>query len=53
MAWSYDKFKVSSGTSAADKKRKELESQKPSNFQYADYVESDTVTQAKNQLNSL
>ena len=53
MAWSYDKFKVGSATSAAEKKRKELESQKPSDFQYADYVESDSVTQAKNQLNSL
>jgi len=53
MAWSYQDFKVGSATSAADKKRKELESQKPSDFQYADYVESDSVTQAKNQLNSL
>ena len=53
MAWSYDKFKGSNDLSAADKKRKEIESQKPSGFNYADYVESDTVKQAKNQLNSL
>lgn len=53
MAWSYDKFKVSSGTSAADKKRQELEAKQPGDFTYKDYAESDTVTQAKNALSTL
>lgn len=48
--WTYDDFEVSDSTKSADEKRQNLESQKPGDFTYNDYVESDIVTQAKNML---
>lgn len=41
-----NKLKVSDETAAADKTRQELNSQKPSDFTYADYEENDIVKQA-------
>ena len=48
--FSYDDFKVSEGTAAADKKRQELASQKPGEFTYDEYVKSDIVKQAEAML---
>ena len=45
--WSYEDFKVSDAAAAADKKRQELESQKPGDFTYDEYVKSDVVKQAE------
>lgn len=45
--WSYDPFKVSDSTAAADKKRQELEAQKPGDFTYGAYEKSDIVKQAE------
>lgn len=45
--WSYEEFQASQETTAADKKRQELESQKPGEFTYGAYVESDAVRQAE------
>ena len=44
---SYDPFKVSDSTAAADQKRQDLASQKPSDFSYDAYQKSDLVTQAE------
>lgn len=44
---SYDPFKVSESTAAADQKRQDLASQKPSDFSYDAYQKSDLVTQAE------
>ena len=45
--WSYDSFKVSSDTAAADQKRQQVEAQKPGAFSYADYEKGDGVKQAE------
>ncbi len=45
--WSYDPFKVSDSTAAADKQRQDLASQKPGDFSYGDYEKSDIVKQAE------
>ena len=45
--WSYDPFKVSDSTAAADKKRQELAAQKPGDFSYDAYEKSDIVKQAE------
>lgn len=45
--WSYDPFKVSDSTAAADKKRQELAAQKPGDFTYDAYEKSDIVKQAE------
>ena len=45
--WSYDPFKVSDSTAAADKKRQELEASKPGDFTYDAYEKSDIVKQAE------
>ena len=49
-SYNYDDFKVSDSTAAADQKRQELASQKPSDFTYNDYAKSDTVKQAESML---
>lgn len=46
-SWSYDPFKVSSSTSAADKNRQNVASQKPGDFSYGAYEKSDAVKQAE------
>lgn len=45
--WSYDPFKVSDSTAAADKNRQEVASQKPGDFTYGSYEKSDVVKQAE------
>ena len=45
--WSYDPFKVSSATAAADKQRQQLAAQKPGDFSYGDYTQSEAVAQAQ------
>ena len=45
--WSYDPFKVSDSTAAADKKRQDLAAQKPGDFTYDAYEKSDIVKQAE------
>ena len=45
--WSYDDFKVSDSTAAADQKRQDVASQKPGNFSYSAYEKSDIVKQAE------
>ena len=47
QSWSYDDFKVSDATAAADQKRQELASQKPGEFTYGAYEKSDVVKQAE------
>ena len=44
---SYEPFKVSDSTAAADQKRQDLAAQKPSDFSYDAYQKSDLVTQAE------
>ena len=51
MAFTYAKYSDNAETKAADKKRKETEENKPGDFSYGDYSQSDTVTQAQNLLN--
>ena len=48
--FTYDPFKVSDSTLAADQKRQELESQKPGDFSYDAYEKSDIVKQAEAML---
>lgn len=48
--WSYDDFKVSDSTAAADQKRQEISSQKPGDFTYGEYEKSDIVKQAEAML---
>lgn len=48
--WSYDDFKVSDDTAAADKNRQELAAQKPGDFTYSKYEKSDVVKQAEAML---
>ena len=48
--FTYDPFKVSDSTAAADKKRQELASQKPGEFSYGEYEKSDIVKQAEAML---
>ena len=45
--WSYDDFKVSDSTAAADQKRQDVSSQKPGDFSYGAYEKSDVVKQAE------
>lgn len=45
-SFTYDSFQPSQNTQDADKKRQELESQKPGDFSYADYTPSELVQQA-------
>ena len=45
-SFTYDPFQPSQSTQDADKKRQELQSQKPGDFSYADYTPSDIVQQA-------
>lgn len=44
--FTYDPFQPSQSTQDADKKRQELQSQKPGDFSYADYTPSEIVQQA-------
>ena len=48
--FSYDPFKVSDSTAAADQKRQEVSSQKPGEFTYGAYEKSDVVKQAEEML---
>ena len=48
--WSYDDFKVSDSTAAADKTRQDLASKKPGDFTYGTYEKSDAVKQAEAML---
>ena len=50
-AFTYDPFKVSDSTAAADQKRNEVASQKPGEFTYGAYEKSDAVLQAEALLN--
>ena len=45
--FTYDPFKVSDSTAAADQKRNEVSSQKPGDFSYGAYEKSDIVKQAE------
>ena len=45
--FTYDPFKVSDSTAAADQKRNEVASQKPGEFTYGAYEKSDAVLQAE------
>ena len=45
--FTYDPFKVSDSTAAADQKRNEVSSQKPGDFSYGAYEKSDVVKQAE------
>ena len=49
-AFTYDPFKVSDSTAAADQKRNEVASQKPGEFSYGAYEKSDVVKQAEAML---
>ena len=49
--FTYDPFKVSDSTAAADQKRNEVASQKPGEFTYGAYEKSDAVLQAEALLN--
>ena len=46
-SFSYDPFKVSNSTAAANQKRQEIASQKPGEFSYGAYEKSDVVKQAE------
>ena len=48
--WSYEGFKISDATAAADKKRQDLAAQKPGDFTYGAYEKSDIVKQAEAML---
>ena len=48
--WSYDAFKQSDSTAAADKKRQETAASKPGEFSYGEYQKSDAVRQAEAML---
>ena len=48
--WSYDPFQASSETTAANKNRQEVSSQKPGDFSYGAYEKSDVVKQAEAML---
>lgn len=50
-AFTYDPFKVSDSTAAADQNRKDVASQKPGDFSYGAYEKSDAVLQAEALLN--
>jgi hypothetical protein len=45
--WSYDPFKVSDHTAAADQNRQAIASNKPGDFTYGSYEKSDAVKQAE------
>ena len=50
-AFTYDPFKVSDSTAAADQNRQDVASQKPGEFSYGAYEKSDAVLQAEELLN--
>lgn len=47
--WTYDPYAYNEETKLADAKRNEIETQKPGDFTYADYKQSDTATNYYNQ----
>ena len=49
-SWTYDEFKKSQSTLDADNNRKNLETQKPGDFNYGTYAESDSVKQANSNV---
>lgn len=50
--WSYKDYTDNTDTLNAGAKREQIASSKPSDFTYGNYVESDTVKQAKDSLNA-
>ena len=53
MAWTYKKYSDSSATKNADKNRQTIYSQKPGEFKYNSYKQSQTVKDWYNKMNSL